>query len=138
MLLLVCLFLILFEAVYESLYERGKNFAVDKGRSTILLISGLIEFIYRAVITLIIILGITICDPQTYFYPIAGCLLLRFALFDVIYNLIRGLDVFYFGKTKLWDRTWNWFFTRTGVNKPHFLFMFKLLSLLIGISFCFK
>jgi hypothetical protein len=126
--LLIALFLILFEAIPEGLADRGKK-----------RIAGVIEFIYRAVITLTIfyILGgfCKIHLTSTPFWQvIVGYVLLRFALFDLCYNLTRKLPVFYIGDTKLFDKFWKWFFKESGIPAEHFLAMVRVISLFIGVT----
>src|SRR6056297_304148 len=40
--------------------------------------------------------------------------LARFALFDITYNLMRGIDLFYIGSTSIYDKLWRWFGEITG------------------------
>lgn len=61
--------------------------------------------------------------------------LIRFALFDVIWNLLVNQSIFYIGYTSLYDKFWRWFEKWTKWPMNHFLFMIKLISLLIAISF---
>jgi hypothetical protein len=124
----LALFLIVFESVYESL--------ADSGRKTI---AGVIEFIYRAGITTIAFLWLA--DIQVFqvqyeniYYIIGGFILLRFAIFDVIYNLIVGNPIFKIGTTKLYDKIWNKFFAWSKFPKEHFLAMVKFLSLIVGLT----
>lgn len=68
------------------------------------------------------------------FKLISGYVLLRFALFDATYNLTRGLPLFYVGETKIYDKVWKAFFRWSGISVEHFLFMAKLIALLISVS----
>jgi len=97
--LILALFLIVFEAVHEGLKIKKKHIA-----------SGVIEFIYLAIITLIAFAWISGCrtpfeyQEATFWKVIGGYLLLRFALFDLIWNISADQRWFYLGRTKLYDR----------------------------------
>ena len=58
-------------------------------------------------------------------------LLCWWVLFDVTYNIVRGLGLFYVGKTKWTDRLIRKIF-RT--NSPHFSFMTKLMAVVLIIG----
>lgn len=128
MITLIVLFLITAEAISEALYDNGSK-----------TLSGIFEFILKAVMTFVVLLWIYGIDsPFRYELPlwqlIGGYLLLRFALFDVAYNLIRGLPVFYIGGTKIYDQLWRKFFGWSGIDTEHFLAMFKLIALAISVT----
>jgi hypothetical protein len=97
-----------------------------------------LEFIYRALITLAVFAWICGIDIHylhiSYWYIIGGYLLTRFALFDYAYNLAKGNPLFYIGNTKLYDKVWGWFFRWSGIPPEHFLGMFRLIALCIGVS----
>jgi len=127
MILGVFLFLIVTESVYEALKLRGKD-----------TLSGVIEFFNRA---LTIVLLSLFMDGWSWDlkndgagYVIGGYVLLRFALFDVLYNLTAGLPLFFIGKTKFYDLFWRKFFELTKFPESHFLWMFKLIALLISLT----
>lgn len=61
--------------------------------------------------------------------------LLRFSLFDIVYNLIKGNKTFYIGNTSIYGKFWNWIYKITKFQITHLLFWLKLISLLIAISF---
>jgi hypothetical protein len=111
----------------------------DRGKKTL---AGIIEFIYRAVITIAIFLWIKvmfyISHDGNLYVLLAGYVLLRYALFDYIYNLCAGQTLFFTGTTKLFDKFWNWFFRVTKFPKDHFFFMTKLIAFLIGITFLIR
>jgi hypothetical protein len=119
MYLLVALFLIIFEAVPEGLALGGHK-----------TIAGIIEFIYRAGITLTVFAfftkqypddrklyetGLRITYSVNFWWIIAGYVLLRFALFDIIHNISAGIPTFSVGSTKVFDivmsklGSWGWF-----------------------------
>lgn len=123
--LLLALFLIVFEAVYEGISNKT--------------LAGVIEFIYRAVLTIIAFMwvgGLLVLTPlmSSLLYTLGGYLLLRFAIFDAIYNLLRGNPLFFVGTTKLFDRAWRWFFSKTHIPHEHFLALLKFICLCIGIT----
>jgi len=108
--LIAVLFLIVLEASFEGIKDGGNK-----------QLSGIIEFIYRAVITLIIlawIRGLLIfnADVDTYLIMIIGYLLLRFSLFDLIRNKFAGEKWWYIGTTKLFDKIQRWFFNKTKID----------------------
>lgn len=133
--LLIALFLILFEASAE-----GLSLAGHKG------LAGVIEFIFLAVVTFVMFSYTTgayriftrrntvLSLQPPIVRIIGGYVLLRFAIFDAIHNVCAGLPMFYIGKTKWSDQIWQWFFSVSGIATDHFLFMFKLIALLIGVS----
>lgn len=120
----IALFLIIFEAVPEGLALAGHK-----------TIAGLIEFVFLAGVTLTVFAYFTQSYGketkynlhysnflQRFFYTqhnfwwyIAGYVLLRLALFDIIHNISAGLPIFYIGTTKLFDilivklASWGWF-----------------------------
>ena len=97
--LILSLFLIILEAVYEGLKVKGKHIA-----------SGVIEFIYLTIITLIAFAWISghrapfEYQEITFWKIIGGYLLLRFALFDIVWNISAGQKIYYIGRTKLYDK----------------------------------
>jgi hypothetical protein len=126
MLILISIFLITFEAIPEALSLKHKA------------IAGVIEFIYRAIITLTIFawfMGISIrSNSHNVYYVIGGYLLLRFALFDIIYNLVAGLGIWFIGTTKLSDKFWQWFFKTTKFPVGLFFGMLKFICFSIGLT----
>jgi uncharacterized membrane protein len=99
-LLLLALFLIVFEAVYEGLKSRGKH-----------IFSEMIEFVYRGVIVIGLFafaLGYQFpfyVVPVSLIKMVAAYILMRFGIFDVIWNISAGKEWNYIGLTKLYDRT---------------------------------
>ena len=130
--LLLALGLIIFEAVYESLAHRGAK-----------AVAGILEFFYRAGVAFIIFSWSTgyfdagVYNPN-FWYILFGYVMVRFAIFDVVYNLICKNPVFYIGNTKIYDKGFAWFFRWSGISAGHFLFMFKLIFLIIGIIWLLK
>jgi len=96
--ILIALFLIVFEAVYEGLVVRGKSLA-----------SEVVELVYRAVLTLVLFAWVTgaksIINIDIQFIRIiVGYVFLRFSIFDVIWNLAAGQPINFIGSTKLFDK----------------------------------
>ena len=118
--LLIALFLIVFEALYEGFKLRKWH-----------IISEIIEFIYLACITFVIFgwyngyFAATATNPD-FWFVLFGYVLLRFAIFDLIFNLSAGLSVFYIGKTKLFDKL----LSKLGA----WVFVPKLIAFGIGLS----
>lgn len=127
MTLLIFLILIISEALYEGLYDNGKK-----------ALAGVLEFFNRLLMVGMIILWLNGTDYEfahrELWVLIGGYLLLRFALFDVVYNLMRDLPVFYVGETKLYDKLWRKFFGWSGISSEYFLAMFKFIALLISVT----
>jgi hypothetical protein len=129
--IILVLFLILFEAIPEALAETGrKTFA------------GVLEFIYRALVTLILFAFVggaylNLGVQDYFFFHIAGYVLIRFAVFDLIYNGICGLPWYYIGSTKLFDRMFGWLMTAGKVPNSIILFT-KGILLFIGIVWILK
>ena len=126
---LLALFLIIFKATGDGLQQRGL-----KG------IGGFINSIYTAVITLICFAYIgkldTIGSYNFYYvWTLLGFLLLRFGMYDFIRNAAAGDPLFYIGTTKWYDRFFRWFFIITKQNPAEAMWLPKLISILIGLSF---
>lgn len=128
---LTALFLIVFEQIADGLSLAGHKTT-----------AGIIEFIYISGITLGLfawVKGIKRFDYSLGFFRVlGGYVLLRFALADLVFNLSAGLPLFYIGTTKLYDKIWQWFFEWTQFSQVHFLFMFKLIALCIGLSWLIR
>lgn len=130
--LLIAFLLIIFEAVPEALCQRGNK-----------TIAGVIEFFYRAAFTILLFAGPVAIwyfsfYSTHYWYVISGYILIRFAIFDLIYNLVAGNVPFYIGTVKLSDKVQRVFFRWTKFSPEHFMFMVKLLTLIIGIVWILK
>lgn len=127
MILIFTIFLILFESIPEALVLRGHK-----------TIAGVIEGVYRAVVTLAIgawLMGYSIGTyGENWVFILGGYLLLRFAIFDFVYNAVAGLKLTYIGKTKISDKLWQWFFAKTHFPVGLFFGMLKLICFLIGLT----
>ena len=101
---ILALFLIVFEAVYEGLLVRGKHLA-----------SELIEDIYRGAVIVIISFWLSMVTTIPLWKIITGIVMVRFATFDIIWNISAGQRWYFYGETKLYDRImialggWGWF-----------------------------
>ena len=92
--------LIIGEAIFEGLRTAGYYLAAE-----------IIEAIYLAGIALIIFAGINEKIPgrvrvrgMNLLKILVAYLLLRFAIFDITWNLAAGQNWLYYGSTKLYDR----------------------------------
>ena len=90
MYLAAALFLILSESISEALADGGKK-----------TVAGIIAFINLALVTLIVFAWLALAYPKwmwwhevNYWQAVGGYILLRFAIFDLVYNLIRRLPCF--------------------------------------------
>lgn len=119
--LLLALFLILTEACFEGLRTRGY-----------LIASELVELVYLAGVTLMAIAWLNKkyifkdVSADRFMFVVIGYLLLRFSLFDSVWNIAAGQDLFYYGNTKLYDIT----MTKLGT----FGWMLKAIAGVWGIS----
>ena len=132
MYVLIAIFIIVLKAVSDGLVlAHHKEFA------------GIIEFIWQGGMILTIFAFFTGVlenqrrDLNRFLRVIAGFLLLRFAIFDLILNVCAGLPLFFIGTTKWYDQIWSWFFATTHVS-IQLLIALKVVSLLIGISLLAK
>lgn len=105
--LLLALFLIIFEAVFEGLKTGGHHIA-----------SELVEAVYLGGVTFGLfawINGVKSFEYKPILKVLIGYILLRFALFDLVWNLSAGQEWNYYGITKLYDifmaklGGWGWF-----------------------------
>ena len=108
--LLLALFLIVFEACFEGLRTGGHYLA-----------SEIVEVVYLSGITFMAFAWINKrnihIDVRLYSFLkiLIGYVLLRFALFDIVWNISAGQDLFFYGTTKLYDRvmtsldSWGYF-----------------------------
>ena len=133
-LLVVALFLILFEAIPEGLALGGHK-----------TIAGVVEALYLTGITTVMFsffmgfrYGYTLPSKEKIVYVVLGYVFLRFAVFDGIYNTCAGLPFFYIGTTKLIDQAWQWFFALTKFPEEAWLGIWKLILGLLGVTFLVK
>ena len=127
--LALTLFLILFEAIPEGFYDRGWK-----------TIAGVLQSVYLIVITLSLFCWITQTTVIDWHYSpyiikiIIGYLFVRFAIFDIIYNLSRGNSIFHIGRTKLYDRIIGWIMTKFKVQIILYMWV-KFILFVMGIAF---
>lgn len=120
MYLLISLYLILSEVFAEAFKLKGKHIE-----------SAIIEWLYRAFVTIIVFAYVTgtrisflqLNNSDQFVKIIIGFLFVRFALFDPLYNIIIGENISYIGITKLWDKVLNWLFNKIRIASEHFLFI---------------
>ena len=116
MIILVAIFLILFEACFEGLHTGGHFIA-----------SEIVEFVYLAVITFCLfayLMRIKLFKqqkPMMFWKIIVGYVLLRFALFDIVFNLSAGLSLNFIGDTKLFDQALQWIKDMWGMSPIWFV-----------------
>ena len=122
--LILAIFLLL-EAVSEGLRTGGHYLA-----------SELVEVVYLCGITYMAFAWLNRRyifkepDLPSFIKILIGYLLLRFALFDVIWNISAGQDLFYYGTTKLYDRIMT-FLGSWGI-------MWKCIALVWGVAWLTK
>lgn len=136
LIIIVCLTLL--EAIYEGLFLLGKK-----------TLSGVIEFIQRAAIPVMIVL--IFFDQKydyyfddgpnrifwIYFLPkfVIGWLAIRYALFDAAHNLAAKIDLYHIGTVKLYDRLLFWIVRKKLQTYPAIFFWFtRLICLALGVS----
>lgn len=107
--LLLAFLLIVLEATFEGLKIAGYHVA-----------SEIVEFVYLTVVTLMAIGWLNQkylfkdVRADRFMFVVIGFFLLRFSLFDSIWNIAAGQDWNYYGVTKFYDRlmialgTWGW------------------------------
>jgi hypothetical protein len=123
---MILLFTILFnllEAIYEGLYDRGKKVA-----------SGIIELIFKSGVVTVCLLWFSGYRFLLYHWPpiplwkvFLGFVFVRFLLFDITWNLARGVSWNYYGTVKWYDRTM--------AKLGEYGYMLKAICGLIGIIF---
>lgn len=120
--LLLALFLIIGEAIPEGMRMWGQHKSAAS-----------IEFVYRAVVTFacfIVISGHEVMHIQfSFIRAIIGYVLLRFAIFDLIYNFYAGNTLFYIGDTKWYDKI-----LRKMKMPEHFWAFVKFIALVWGVA----
>jgi hypothetical protein len=100
--LLTAILLISLEAIQEGLKTRKKHIA-----------SEFVEFVYLVYVTLIVFAWVSgqclLTQSEIPFWKIiGGYVLLRFGIFDLIWNLSAGQSLVFIGSTKAYDRFWEW------------------------------
>ena len=73
-------------------------------------------------------------DISDFWHSFIGFVFLRYGIYDYIRNLAKGDPLFYLGKTKWYDRLYQWFFRITKWPQAHFLFFTKAILGIWGIS----
>jgi hypothetical protein len=126
--LLLALFLIVFEAIPEGLADRGmKTFAGILEALKLVVITGLLFLFFNGIIRF---------EYNSYiWYIVVGYILVRFSLFDLLYNLSRGVELNHVGTTKLYDKVY--FSITKKMPFPYILFV-KLVFITCGISMLLK
>lgn len=121
MILLLSILYNALEAIYEGLYDNGKK-----------LLSGIIEFIsklFSVATVAYITYGVTVGLITIPIWKlIIGFILIRFLLFDFVYNKVRGLPALFTGSTKIYDKLLS-------KIPSHFILFIKVIAGIIGIIF---
>jgi len=109
--LLLAILLVVLEGIYEGLKYRGWH-----------KVSGVIEFIFLAVVTISAYLwvmgidfpyqGLTI--ESNWWKILVGYLLFRFGIFDKVLNIAMGVPFDYVGSTKWYDNIVGWLQMKLG------------------------
>lgn len=124
--LILAVFLIVTEALFEGLRTADLHSWAE-----------LIEFVYLASVTLIVFAYLNrrfvLPDPgaSSFVKIIIGYALLRFAVFDLVFNLAAGLAWDYIGFTKMSDEILLWICGLWGYGPVAFI---KVISGIWGIS----
>ena len=103
MILLFAILFISFEAIGEAILKRFKPSSI--------IFNGIVQWVIA--IVLFGLWFVLAYNSDKYYVPVwkltCGFIFVRFALFDLIYNLTAGLPWDYYGKTKLYDRIMYYF-----------------------------
>jgi hypothetical protein len=129
---MILLFTILFNALNalsDGLYDNGK-----KTFSGIIRFIGLGPVIVLALAELSGLHWFSVTDKD-FISIVISFVLVRYFLFDAIYNLTRGLNIFYIGTTKLYDKLLQKFLSWTGMAGFIILIATKMIAGFLGIIF---
>jgi len=135
MILITAISLILLKAISDGMLLR--KYRSEFWLSNYKAISSLLMSLLLAITILLsfaCLTGISFRYGDNYWFAIGGFLLMKFALFDIVHNWIAGLPINYIGKTKFWDRAWQWFFKKTRFPVGLFFGMVKLICFLIALT----
>ena len=114
----IIIILIVLDALRDSLYDRGAK-----------TVSGVVDLVYLS----IMICGVVLMKGDWIWIVIYVCI--RWSMFDIIYNLIKGLPIFYIGTTKPIGMVVRRVFHE---NAVHFLFITKLVALISAVALIWK
>jgi len=135
MILIVSILLILLKAISDGMLLR--KYRSEFWMNNYKAISSLLMSALLAILILLsfaCLSGISFKYGDNYWFIIGGFLLMKFALFDVVLNWVAGLPINYIGKTKFWDKFWQWFFKKTRFPIGMFFGMLKLICFFIGLT----
>ena len=127
--LALTLFLILFKAIPDGLYDRGLKAT-----------AGLLQSISWAIIITSLFCWVTATPIINWHYSphviksLVGFIFVRFAIFDIVYNIARGNSIFYIGRTKWFDKMITWIMTRFKVQIILYMWV-KFILFVMGIAF---
>ena len=123
----VFLVIIFLDAIGDALYDEQMK-----------TISGVLQTILLVFfVTCMCLVGTnTLLRPVTYggfVWLMTGYVCLRYALFDYVYNITRGLHPFYTGSTKLLDSFWRWWFRKTKIPAMLWFIVTRLMAFVLGL-----
>ena len=130
--LALTLFLILFKAIPDGLYDRGLKTT-----------AGFIQDVSWAIIITSLFCWVTATPIINWHYSphvikaLVGFLFVKFAIYDPLYNLARGNSIFYIGKTKFFDKIVTWIMTKFKVQIILYIWI-KFILFIMGIAFLFQ
>jgi len=144
MLLVVIVFLIVTEAIYEAFFNEAQREITPSRSKLYFTMSEIVELIYRGTVTAMAIAWV-LDVPQIfvvkvipYYEALIAYLLIRYGIFDQTYNISCGNPLWYIGGTKNFDKAGKWFFRITKFPPSHWLFWTKLILFAIGVSLIFN
>jgi hypothetical protein len=80
------------------------------------MLANFFEFCYLGAITIFayaVVCGMQVNGTMDYYYRyIIGFLFVRFFLFDIVYNLAHGNNIFFIGTTKGFDKFFRWLMSK--------------------------
>jgi len=130
MILLTALIIILSEAIAEGLVKRHCEKLSD------IIFKGWVQILILAILFLTwIAVAIRIDSYYPVIKMIVGYILLRYALFDVVFNVSAGLGINHIGTTKLYDKILSWIRDMWGIGTIWFT---KVIALFWAVAWLLK
>ena len=130
MVLLLFVFLIVGEAVYEGTAHAGNK-----------TLAKIFELLVRGITLVIIVLwldGKFFNTHIEFWHGIGGYVFLRIALFRMVWNFTAGEEYLFIGTTSPYDKLLHWICFKSPVKAPPAIFLptIEVMSLLYGLSLC--
>ena len=130
MILLTALIIILFEAIAEGLVKRHCEKLSD------IIFKGWVQLL---ILVILFLTWIAIAVRIDSYYPVikivVGYVLLRYALFDAVFNISAGLGINHIGTTKLYDKILSWIRDMWGMGTIWFT---RAIALFWGVAWLLK